>query len=184
MACSEKEKEYARKWYHANKERLKGKRRAYHLKNRERIIQKVKDWNRKNREKKNAWSRATWKKYFKPATRKAWYEKNKDYLRIQARERYRTQDKYRTDGARKASARRRAICAWADFDKVTAIYAEARRLTKETGTEHVVDHVVPIKHKLVCGLTNEFNLRVIPNSENAKKKNKFVVETFHALENS
>lgn len=180
MACTEKQKEYARKWYHANKERLKESRRQYHLKNRERIIQRVKDWNSKNRERKNAWSRATWKKYFKPETRKAWNEKNKDRLRAMERERYKTQDKYRTLNVVKAAARRRAICSWANFDKVAAIYAEARRLSKETGTEHVVDHIVPIKHKLVCGLTNEFNLQVIPDSENAKKRNKFSIEALNA----
>ena len=73
----------------------------------------------------------------------------------------------------KANRRRRAQCAWADEDKIRRFYEEARRLTKETGIKYTVDHVIPIKSDLVCGLHNEFNLRVLTKKENSAKKNKF-----------
>jgi len=66
-----------------------------------------------------------------------------------------------------------AAVAWADRKKVTATYRSAMILTRETGTRHEVDHVIPIVNPLVCGLHNEFNLKVIPLARNRRKSNKF-----------
>jgi len=63
--------------------------------------------------------------------------------------------------------------AWADMEKVKHFYDESRNITKSTGVAHNVDHIVPIKHKRVCGLHNEFNLQVITKTENHKKGNRF-----------
>jgi hypothetical protein len=69
-----------------------------------------------------------------------------------------------------------AMPAWADKDAIQKLYEEARRLTKETGVKHEVDHIVPIRHPLVCGFHIENNLRVIPAEQNNRKSNKFLVE--------
>lgn len=37
----------------------------------------------------------------------------------------------------------------------------------------VVDHIVPIKSQIVCGLHNEFNLQVIPSRDNRAKSNRY-----------
>lgn len=42
-----------------------------------------------------------------------------------------------------------------------------------TGIEWQVDHIVPLQSEFVCGLHNEFNLRVISQSENSSKKNRY-----------
>jgi hypothetical protein len=64
---------------------------------------------------------------------------------------------------------KRATPSWADLAAISEFYAEARRLTRETGKLHVVDHIVPKIGKTVCGLHVACNLRVIHWRENAIK---------------
>jgi hypothetical protein len=56
---------------------------------------------------------------------------------------------------------------WADKQEIKYIYS----LAAERGL--VVDHIVPLNHKLVCGLHVPDNLRCIPVNMNATKGNKF-----------
>ena len=51
------------------------------------------------------------------------------------------------------------------------IYEEAQQLTRATGIQYDVDHVVPLQSPVVCGLHCEFNLRVITSVENKRKQN-------------
>ena len=50
--------------------------------------------------------------------------------------------------------------------EIGEIYAEARRLTKQTGIEHHVDHIKPLASG---GEPHPSNLRVITAEENLKK---------------
>lgn len=61
---------------------------------------------------------------------------------------------------------------WADLGAIDALYKTARAMTKASGVQHVVDHIVPIGHELVSGLHCEFNLRVVTASENSRKGNR------------
>jgi hypothetical protein len=71
------------------------------------------------------------------------------------------------------AARIRRMPEWAkglDFD---CIYAEARRLTEQTGVRHEVDHIVPLRGKNVSGLHLPWNLQVLPAVENRSKAARF-----------
>lgn len=67
--------------------------------------------------------------------------------------------KWQLQHRRKATPR--WVCQW----KVNFIYATARLLGLH------VDHIVPLRHPLVCGLHTEHNLRMLPGHENIAKGN-------------
>lgn len=77
----------------------------------------------------------------------------------------------KTLSPKRRAAKLNATVSWADHEKIKAIYAERDRLIEETGIEHHVDHFYPLRSRWVCGLHNEFNLRVITAEENLKKGN-------------
>jgi len=99
-------------------------------------------------------------------TRKIHRENNIDFCR--ARDTLTT--------AKRRALKCNAMPLWADIDKIRSIYIESQRITMETGIEHNVDHIIPLKGKLVCGLHVETNLRIITASENFKKSNKIIEE--------
>jgi len=177
--------------YAAIKERAKAKKRE------ENAVKRV--------EREAAKALETEKQCFKCKERKPFSEFNKNkhkkdglatYCKICAAEKLRAffgsdkkrvksyQRKYRADNMDKVNAyntiqkifrRKIAVPPWADLKSIQAFYTEAKRMIKETGTKHQVDHIVPLKHKLVCGLHVPWNLQVLPASENSKKSNRFEV---------
>lgn len=80
----------------------------------------------------------------------------------------------RASNARRYAAKR--VMTWADRDAIRRVYAEARALSEATGVPHHVDHIIPLQGDLVSGLHVESNLRVLPATDNQRKRNRYEVE--------
>lgn len=84
--------------------------------------------------------------------------------------------KARLQGAHRRALKTKATPPWLtdrDHDAIKAIYADAQSLSDETGVQHQVDHIVPLKHPLVCGLHIPANLQVLTSHDNNAKNNSF-----------
>lgn len=106
--------------------------------------------------------------------RRAWREQNKERLAKQAAEWTRKNSGVKQAAkARRLAAKIQATPIWADLTAIAAIYTDAARLTRETGIPHEVDHVVPLRSPLVCGLHIACNLQILTKTENRRKHNRF-----------
>ena len=73
-------------------------------------------------------------------------------------------------------AKANRVPLWADKEKIKELYKKAVLKSIETGIQWHVDHIVPLRGKLVSGLHVPENLRVIPGIENVKKANRYIIE--------
>ena len=145
----ENQKRLAREWYLRNKELAKERAKAWALANPEKryaIHRKNRD---SNLEQHNAYNRE-WNKNNKPV-------------------------KAALECKRRASQLQRTPAWDPDAHLIIAKYQLAAMLTKASGIEHHVDHIIPLQGKKVSGLHVFSNLRVIPGSDNVKKSNKYPV---------
>ena len=68
-----------------------------------------------------------------------------------------------------------ACPVWADKDRIKRLYVVAARVSEVTGIQHHVDHVIPLRGKLVSGLHVHQNLRVVAYDVNVSKSNHYEV---------
>jgi 5-methylcytosine-specific restriction endonuclease McrA len=72
---------------------------------------------------------------------------------------------------------------WVDRKALLAMNAQAALLTKCTGILHVMDHIVPLNHPRVCGLTVPWNMQIITWRQNAAKSNRWCPEQMELFPN-
>lgn len=145
---------------------------------------------------KEDWATGNAKRALKPkseASREAgrrYYEKNRDLVLARAnnqpteqRKAARKAWKLRNPEAAQASANawkrraRHAMPRWLTAEhkaQIRAMYLAARKLTKDTGIKHVVDHIVPLRSEVVCGLHVPWNLQILTHNVNCAKSNKLL----------
>lgn len=106
---------------------------------------------------------------------KKWREQNPEELKS-ARKKYYESNKIRHMALvvlRKKWVKR-ATPKWVDFERIVKVYECANEMTKTSGVFHHVDHEIPLKGKLVCGLHVHNNLKPIPAIDNLRKGNRYV----------
>jgi len=94
---------------------------------------------------------------------KAWKERNTVWVRADTKARRR---KHREATPKWLSKQQKS--------EIRQLYQIAITMTKTTGEQYVVDHIVPLRSEVVCGLHVPWNLRVIPRQENLLKSNKLI----------
>jgi len=153
-------KEKAKKYRKENLENIKQAQRNYYYQNRQLINNKSKQYQKNNREKQNAYK----KRYYElnPLEKEKakqriinWKLKNKNKLNFYTRLRQVNKIK--------------ATPKWANLEKIKQIYLNCPK-------GFHVDHIVPLKNSVVCGLHVENNLEIVTAKYNLKKSNKFTLE--------
>ncbi len=130
-----------------SKEEVKEKKRDWYLKNRDQVIQAA----------------ATRPPEVIRTYRNIWKQNNLTQVRADTKARRRKH--------------RQATPIWLtrqQKSEIRQLYQIAITMTKTTGEQYVVDHIVPLRSDVVCGLHVPWNLRVMTQEENLKKSNKML----------
>ena len=128
-------------------EAVRQRKHAWYMDNRDRVIEAA----------------ATRPTHVKREYQKAWKERNLVWVRADTKARRR---KHREATPKWLTSRQKA--------EIRELYKIAITMTKTTGEQYVVDHIVPLRGDSVCGLHVPWNLRVITQEENLAKSNKLL----------
>ena len=157
---------YLSKWYKKNRERVLKRSKEYRatdrVKERERQRQKL----RYAADRDGIQSRRAAYYRSSPLAKQRFDQYQKRYYRENTL-------KFTLRVAKRRAKKYSAMPQWADKKAIADIYKLAKERTLETGIKHVVDHVVPLQGRRVCGLHVETNLQVLSDQENLRKFNKF-----------
>lgn len=134
--------------------------RERYLKNTDAIKAKVDAWRKNNPEKHKAGARRRRANNLERARRWA-REYGKRYP-----------EKANANTAKRRSLKLNATPPWADLLAIKQMYKLAKNLALITGKTFHVDHIVPLRSKLVCGLHCIANLQILEDTENFVKGNR------------
>ena len=153
--------------YLAKQDELNAKSKARYHENKPERLAKIKAWQAANPE-------------MKRAARLVYDEKNRARIsKLNSDWARNNRDKCNATVSRRRAALLNATPAWADNALIDAAYTLAKEKSKALGCKWSVDHIVPLRSKLVCGLHTHTNLRVIPLTDNKSKGNRHWPDMFN-----
>jgi hypothetical protein len=169
-------KAYAADYRKNNNDAEKERRTKWRMENPEKAIAATLSWQERNKEriketrkKKRDADPVAWAmrlKKYREKGKSRYVESMAKWSRENRHIKARLSNEYR---ARKMSA----IPSWADKYKINQIYEQAESMRLETGDKYEVDHIIPLKSDIVCGLHCEFNLQILPHKKNSAKGNRY-----------
>jgi hypothetical protein len=166
-------------WQQRNPERTAERARRWRSANPDRAKEIERRWRAANHELAKAIQRAYYERNRATISERSQAKRLSDLERALERERMAYARNREVIAARRRGSWVRSVSRtppWADREAMAALYREARRLTRETGIAHQVDHEIPLRGKLVSGLHVETNLRIITAEANRRKSARFTIE--------
>lgn len=164
--CTECRKIKERERYHKDIEAARAKALRYSMKNRKLLAEKVKIARANETPEKR-------KKRLEIAKHKQreWRLNNPNHVGIKiAKRKYSLSPKGKATSSKNSAIRRtgikQATPSWADLNAIGDVYMEAFYMQMQ------VDHIVPLKNPLVCGLHVWDNMQLLTPSENNRKGNR------------
>lgn len=153
------------------------RRKAGYRKNPKKSVEAAKKWNRENRAACRENSRASYARHreLRKVISRERYWVNKDQANL-ANAAYRKANPgiCRAIKAKRRAAKLQRTPKWLtveDLLTIRKIYEDARRIEKETGVKHHVDHIYPLQGRKVSGLHVPGNLQILTAAQNLKKHN-------------
>lgn len=175
--CKACDSAYQAERYKLKPEQIKTNARTWAAKNPERKRQNFAQWREANRDAQREYMRKWWNENLEVqrAKQAEWRAANKAHIaKKNAQWRRENPGKDLALARTKKAAKIQRTPPWADHEKITAVYEEAAAM-RALGIDVHVDHIVPLRGKLVSGLHVHYNLRVILAEDNLAKRNKFAV---------
>jgi sRNA-binding protein len=166
---------YQRAWEHKHRARLNAKARARYAAHieEERARQKARPPEYRERKLVRSKERYAERRDEFLAYHKQYRELNREKVRASKRAWNNANRGYMSALCAKWNAAKfRACPKWVDMKAIVEIYKEAVRVTRDTGIQHDVDHIVPLQGKTVCGLHVPWNMQILTHAENARKSNR------------
>lgn len=169
--------EHGAAYREANREKLRAIAAKHRAANRDKIRARLARWQAENPERQREFEIAYRARH--PERRKASVDAHR--VKPEAKEKARSarkiwsannKDRLAARSAARRALKLQATPRWVAEEEFLFVYAEAQRKSIETGTDHHVDHIVPLKSKIVCGLHVPWNLQVLIGSENLSKNNR------------
>ena len=155
---------------------IKAKNSKFYLNNREKVKQRNLKWRAENREIDNKLARE-WRKK-NPESYKAVYDKSNAKtmgynVEWNRQARLANPVKYRVRSTERYAQKLKRMPSYANKDVIEVFYWVSRQMWVTMGIQYHVDHIIPLRGKIVSWLHHEWNLQVMRWWDNCKKSNTF-----------